>query len=80
MLADETYGPRDADMTPQLTRIRNIQGVEAVVNAGFGQGPAIVTRNFRQVGLTVPLYQSHGVASDEFLKLAGPAAEGPPGL
>lgn len=25
---------------------------------------------------TLPLYQSHGVASDEFLKLAGPSAEG----
>jgi branched-chain amino acid transport system substrate-binding protein len=47
-----------------------------VLNAGFGQGPAIVTRNYRQVGLTLPLYQSHGVASREYIKLSGPAAEG----
>jgi branched-chain amino acid transport system substrate-binding protein len=47
-----------------------------VLNAGFGQGPAIVTRNYRQVGLTLPLYQSHGVASKEYIKLSGPAAEG----
>jgi branched-chain amino acid transport system substrate-binding protein len=47
-----------------------------VLNAGFGQGPAIVTRNYQQVGLTLPLYQSHGVASKEFIKLAGDAAEG----
>jgi branched-chain amino acid transport system substrate-binding protein len=39
------------------------------------RGPAIVTRNYRQVGLTLPLYQSHGVASREFIKLAGPAAK-----
>jgi branched-chain amino acid transport system substrate-binding protein len=50
--------------------------VQAVLNAGFGQGPAIVTRNYRQIGLTLPLYQSHGVASKEFIKLAGGAADG----
>jgi len=75
--ADERYGPGDTDMTPQLTRIRNAPGgVQAVVNADFGQGPAIVTRNFAQLGLGVPLYQSHGVASRSFIDLAGPAAEG----
>ncbi|HEY6383075.1 MAG TPA: ABC transporter substrate-binding protein [Pseudolabrys sp.] len=73
---EESYGPRDSDMTPQLTNIRNKAGVLAVVNAGFGQGPAIVTRNYRQLGITLPLYQSHGVASKQFVELAGPAAEG----
>jgi branched-chain amino acid transport system substrate-binding protein len=73
---EETYGPRDSDMTPQLTNIRNKSGVQGVVNPGFGQGPAIVTRNYRQLGIAVPLYQSHGVASKQFIELAGPAAEG----
>ena len=73
---EESYGPRDSDMTPQLTNIRNKPGVQAVVNPGFGQGPAIVTRNYRQLGITLPLYQSHGVASKQFIELAGPAAEG----
>lgn len=73
---EENYGPRDSDMTPQLTNIRNKSGVQAVVNPGFGQGPAIVTRNYRQLGISVPLYQSHGVASKQFIDLAGPAAEG----
>jgi branched-chain amino acid transport system substrate-binding protein len=73
---EESYGPRDNDMTPQLTNIRNKAGVQAVVNPGFGQGPAIVTRNYRQLGITLPLYQSHGVASKQFIELAGPAAEG----
>jgi len=75
IVADETYGATDTDMTPQLTKIR-ASGAQAVLNAGFGQGPAVVTRNFRQVGLTLPLYQSHGVASKEYIKLSGPAAEG----
>jgi branched-chain amino acid transport system substrate-binding protein len=73
---EESYGPRDSDMTPQLTNIRNNAGVQAVVNPGFGQGPAIVTRNYRQLGIKLPLYQSHGVASKQFIELAGPAAEG----
>ena len=73
---EESYGPRDSDMTPQLTNIKSTPGVQAVVNPGFGQGPAIVTRNYRQLGIALPLYQSHGVASKEFIELAGPAAEG----
>jgi branched-chain amino acid transport system substrate-binding protein len=75
VVGDETYGATDTDMTPQLTKLKG-SGAQAVLNAGFGQGPAIVTRNYRQLGLTMPLYQSHGVASKEFIKLAGPAAEG----
>ena len=73
---EESYGPRDSDMTPQLTNIRNKAGVQAVINPGFGQGPAIVTRNYRQLGITLPLYQSHGVASKQFIELAGPGADG----
>jgi branched-chain amino acid transport system substrate-binding protein len=76
IVADETYGAGDTDMTAQLTKIRNTPGVQAVLNAGFGQGPAIVTRNYRQLGITQPLYQSHGVASKQYIKLAGEAAEG----
>jgi branched-chain amino acid transport system substrate-binding protein len=76
VLADETYGPKDTDMTPQLTKIKNTAGIQAVLNPGFGQGPAIVTRNYRQLGIDLPLYQSHGVASKKFIELAGDAAEG----
>ena len=75
IVADETYGAADTDMTAQLTKIKG-SGAQAVLNAGFGQGPAIVTRNHKQVGLGLPLYQSHGVASKEYVKLAGDAAEG----
>lgn len=77
IVADENYGPRDSDMTAQLTKIKNTAGVQAVVNPGFGQGPAIVTRNYAQLGMNnIPFYQSHGVASKSFIDLAGAAAEG----
>ena len=76
IVADETYGAKDADMTAQLIKIKNTPNVDAVLNPGFGQGPAIVTKNYRQVGLTQPFYQSHGVASKKFIEIAGEAAEG----
>lgn len=76
LVANETYGPKDTDISPQLTKIKNAPGVQAVFVFGLGQGPAIVTKNYKQLGITLPLYQSHGVASDDFLKLAGTAAEG----
>lgn len=75
VVADETYGAKDTDMTTQLTKIRDTDA-EAILNFGFGSGPAIVTKNVRQLGITLPLYQSHGVASKKFIELAGDAAEG----
>ena len=76
LVANETYGAKDTDMSPQLTKIKGTAGVQAVFVFGLGQGPAIVTKNYRQLGITLPLYHAHGVASEEFIKLAGPAAEG----
>jgi len=76
LVADETYGPKDTDVTAQLTKIRAVPGIQALFVFGLGQGPAVVTKNYAQLGLTVPLYQSHGVASNEFIRLAGKAAEG----
>jgi len=77
LVADETYGPKDTDITAQLTRIKNAPGVQAVFVFGLGQGPAVVTKNYGQLGMSaLPMYQSHGVASDEYLKLSGKAAEG----
>jgi branched-chain amino acid transport system substrate-binding protein len=74
IVAAETYGPQDADMTPQLTNIKGADGIQAILNPGFGQGPSIVTRNYAQLAIDLPLYQSHGVASDGFIELAGAAA------
>lgn len=75
VVADESYGAKDTDMTTQLTKIRDTDA-EAILNFGFGSGPAIVTKNVRQLGIKLPLYQSHGVASKKFIELAGEAAEG----
>jgi len=75
IVADESYGNNDSDMTTQLTKIRGTDA-EAILNFGFGAAPAIVTKNAQQLGLELPIYQSHGVASKKFIELAGDAAEG----
>ena len=75
IVADDTYGPKDTDVTAQLTKIRGSQA-QAVICWGTNPGPAVVARNARQLGLTLPLYMSHGVSSKKFVELAGDAAEG----
>ena len=75
IVADEAYGNKDTDMTAQLTKIRATDA-QAIINFGFGQAPAMVTKNIKQLGIKLPVYQSHGVASKTFIDLAGDAAEG----
>jgi branched-chain amino acid transport system substrate-binding protein len=76
ILIDEVYSPKDPDVTAQLTKIRGTAGAQALFIFGTGTGPAVVTKNLKQLGFTMPVYQSHGVASKEFLKLVGTAADG----
>lgn len=75
IISDDTYGPKDTDMTAQLTKIRGSQA-QAVICWGTNPGPAVVARNAKQLGLALPLYMSHGVSSKKFIDLAGEAAEG----
>jgi len=70
VVADETYGPKDTDMTAQLTKIKGSKA-EAIICWGTNPGPAIITRNIKQLGIKIPLYQSHGVASKKYIELAG---------
>jgi len=73
IVADEVYSPKDTDMTAQLTRIRGFKP-DAIICWGTNPGPAVVTRNMKQLAIKIPLYQSHGVASKKFIELAGTEA------
>lgn len=75
VVSDDTYGPKDTDMTSQLTKIRSSQA-QVLICWGTNPGPAVIARNARQLGLKLPLYMSHGVSSKKFIDLAGDAAEG----
>lgn len=76
VVADEVYGPKDTDMSAQLTKIRGIKP-DAIICWGTNPGPAVITKNVKQLGIKTPLYMSHGVASKKYIELAGAeAAEG----
>jgi branched-chain amino acid transport system substrate-binding protein len=76
IIADEKYGPKDTDMTAQLTKIKGI-APEAIVNWSIGPTQVTMIRNWKDLGMTaIPLYQSHGFGSRKNIELAGGAAEG----
>jgi branched-chain amino acid transport system substrate-binding protein len=75
IVADETYGPSDTDMTPQLTKIRGTDA-QAIVNWSIVPAQVIVAKNMRQLGIDLPLYLSHGFGNIKFVEAAGGAAEG----
>lgn len=75
IIADERYGPKDSDMTTQLTKIK-ASGAQAVINWSVGPGQVIVTKNWHDLKLGIPLFQSHGWGSKKNIELAGKAAEG----
>jgi branched-chain amino acid transport system substrate-binding protein len=75
VVAQEVFGEKDTDMTPQLTKLRGTPA-QAVICWGTGPAPALVAKNMKQLGITIPLVQSHGAASKKFIELAGDAGEG----
>ncbi len=76
IVADERYGPKDTDLTAQLTKIRGAQP-QAIVNWSTGPTQVLAVKNWRDLGMqAIPLYQSHGFGSKKNIELAGQAAEG----
>jgi branched-chain amino acid transport system substrate-binding protein len=75
LVAEESFATKDTDMTVQLTKIR-ATGAQAIVCWGTNPGPAQVAKDVQQLGITIPLFMSHGVADQTFLDQAGAAADG----
>jgi len=76
IVADERYGPKDTDITAQLTRIRGTDA-QAIVNWSVGPTQVLAVKNWHDLGMTkLPFYQSHGFGSRKNIKLAAGAAEG----
>lgn len=75
IVADETYGPTDTDMTAQLTKIKATDA-EALVNWSIVPAQSIVAKNMRQLGMKIQLYQSHGFGNPKFAEACGEAGDG----
>jgi branched-chain amino acid transport system substrate-binding protein len=74
--ADEVYDRQATDLSDVLTKVKSNAGVQAVVNWSIVPAQSIVAKNMRQIGLDVPLFQSHGFANRKYVEQAGVAAEG----
>ena len=74
IVADETYGPKDTDMTAQLTKIKGTDA-QAIINWEIVPAQTTVMKNKKQLGITVPLFQSHGFGNIKYAQDAGDAAE-----
>ena len=58
VVGQEVFADKDTDMTPQLTKLRSLPA-QAVICWGVGPAPALVAKNMKQLGFTIPLIQSH---------------------
>lgn len=75
IVAQESFGPNDTDMTAQLTRLKNTNP-QAIICWTIGPAGAIVAKNRVQLGIDIPLFQCHGLPDPKYIELAGTAAEG----
>jgi branched-chain amino acid transport system substrate-binding protein len=75
IVANEVYDKEATDLTAVATKLK-AAGVQAFINWSIEPAQAIVLKNARQIGLDVPIYQSHGFGNIQYVKVAGPAAEG----
>ncbi len=71
----ETYDKQETDLTGVLTKLKGAN-VGAVVNWSIVPAQALVAKNMKQIGLNVPLFQSHGFGNIKYVQAGGEAANG----
>ena len=76
ILLSEVYDKQATDLTDLVTKVKSTAGVQAVVNWSIVPAQSIVAKNMKQLGLTMPLFQSHGFGNPKYVQQAGVAAEG----
>lgn len=75
ILLNEVYDKQATDLTDIMTKVKSAAGVQAVVNWSIVPAQSIVAKNMKQIGLDVPLFQSHGFGNPKYVEQAGVAAE-----
>jgi branched-chain amino acid transport system substrate-binding protein len=76
IVEDLSYSEKqDTDFHGQLTRIKN-GNPEAIFVPGYYQEAALVAKQARELGITVPLIGGDGWDSDKLVAVAGPAIDG----
>ena len=75
ILISEVYDKAATDLTAEVTKLK-AANVQAIVNWSIEPAQAIVIKNARQAGMTMPIFQSHGFGNIKYVSAAGAAAEG----
>lgn len=75
IIARESFGTRDTDMTAQLTKVKNARP-QAIIAWTIGPAGSIIAKNKAQLGIDLPLFQCHGLPDPKYVELAGAASEG----
>lgn len=75
IVANEVYDSSSTDVSAILAKVK-ASGAEAVVNWSIVPAQSILAKNMRQMGMTIPLFQSHGFGNIKYVEAAGKAAEG----
>ncbi|GAA0959121.1 ABC transporter substrate-binding protein [Virgisporangium aurantiacum] len=75
VVVTEKFAPDATEFTAQMLNIRN---AKADMNLIWGIPPAaaLAQKAYKQLGITAPVMQSHGIGNQVFLDTAGPAADG----
>jgi branched-chain amino acid transport system substrate-binding protein len=75
IVASRVYDMAATDLTSEVAKLKAAK-VQAIVNWSVEPAQAVVIKNARRMGLNVPIFQSHGFGNINYVKAAGPAAEG----
>ncbi len=75
IVGDESFNPKDTDVTAQLSKLSSAKP-DAIVCWTIGPAAAIVAKNVRQLGIKEPLFQCHGIPDPKYVELAGASADG----
>jgi branched-chain amino acid transport system substrate-binding protein len=75
VVANERYNRTDASVTAQVLKLLGAKA-DAVLIAGSGTPAALPQTVLSERGYTGKVYQTHGVANNDFLRVGGKAVEG----
>jgi len=75
MVIEERFNDGETDFKTQLERIM-VTSPDAVLIWGNAKESALILKQIRAMGFKQPVYGSDRMVSSEFLKIAGPSAEG----
>ncbi len=73
--ANERFNPADTSVTGQTLKLMSSKA-DAVFIAGAGTPSALPQKTLRERGYKGPIYQTHGIANNDFLRICGKDCEG----